>query len=198
MRLLQVPRANHATAIQRSNYKNRGKAYSDLGVAVRCQRWNGDMGTVTNTLHYLETGGVTVKFVGRKQEFLLPVVLVLRALSGGRGCGLGADGLGVGMTVMNGGGHDQENDRNAATAAASKRQHHGITDEELYNRIVQKDESNTFLRARAELLLQEARQLNGLQTPMECLAFIGSRFRLFSMKPNSVSDVEIGHYIIDR
>jgi len=113
---------------------------------------------------------------------------------------LGADGLGVGMSGMNGGvvGHDHGSDRNAAATAASKRQHHGITDEELYNRIVQKDESNTFLRARAELLLQEARQLNGLQTPMECLAFIGSRFRLFSMKPNSVSDVEIGHYIIDR
>jgi hypothetical protein len=37
---------------------------------------------VTNTLHYLTTGGATLKFVARKQEFLLPVVLVMRALSG--------------------------------------------------------------------------------------------------------------------
>lgn len=48
VRLLQVPRANHATSIQRSNYKNRGKLYTDLGVAVRCQRHNGDMSTITS------------------------------------------------------------------------------------------------------------------------------------------------------
>ncbi|KAL7517246.1 hypothetical protein ACHAWF_000116, partial [Thalassiosira exigua] len=31
VRLLQVPRANHASAVQRSNFKNRGPLYSDLG-----------------------------------------------------------------------------------------------------------------------------------------------------------------------
>eukprot|EP00986_Skeletonema_menzelii_P006036 scaffold2280_cov158-Skeletonema_menzelii.AAC.7 len=164
VRLLQVPRANHATSIQRSNYKNRGNLYTDLGVAIRCQRHNGDMSTITNTLHYLTTGGATLKFTARKQEFLLPVVLVIRALSGGE---KGEDG-------------------------------HGITDEELYKRIVQGDESNTFVRARAELLLQEARQFTGMQTPAECLAFIGSRFRLMSGKANSTSDVAIGHYIINK
>ena len=166
VRLLQVPRANHATSIQRSNYKNRGKLYTDLGVAVRCQRHNGDISTVTNTLHYLTTGGATLKFVARKQEFLLPAVLVIRALSG-------CDGKG-------GKGH-------------------GITDEELYQRIVQGDETNTFVRARAELLLQEARaQLAGRQTPEECLTYIGNRFRLMSGKANSTSDVAIGHYIVNR
>ena len=165
VRLLQVPRANHATSIQRSNYKNRGTLYTDLGVAIRCQRHNGDMSTITNTLHYLTTGGATLKFSARKQEFLLPVVLVIRALSGGEKSGKSG---------------------------------HGITDEELYKRIVQGDESNTFVRARAELLLQEARQYTGMQTPDECLAFIGSRFRLMSGKANSTSDVDIGHYIINK
>ena len=76
---------------------------------------------------------------------------------------------------------------------------HGITDEELYQRIVQGDETNTFVRARAELLLQEARaQLAGRQTPEECLAYIGNRFRLMSGKANSTSDVAIGHYIVNR
>ena len=74
----------------------------------------------------------------------------------------------------------------------------GITDEELFDRIVQGDESNTFVRARAELLLREAHQFHGMQTPEECLAFIGSRFRLMSMKANSTSDVAIGHYVINR
>eukprot|EP00804_Cyclotella_cryptica_P029983 CCRYP_013459-RA/>CCRYP_013459-RA protein AED:0.06 eAED:0.06 QI:398/0.87/0.88/1/0.75/0.55/9/1858/758 len=173
VRLLQVPRANHATSIQRSNYKNRGKLYTDLGVAVRCQRYNGDMSTITNTLHYLTTGGATLKFVARKQEFLLPVVLVMRALSGGDSVA-----------------HSNDNSSSSATQ--------GITDEELFNRIVQGDESNTFVRARAELLLREAKQFHGMQTPEECLAFIGSRFRLLSMKANSTSDVAIGHYIINR
>lgn len=174
VRLLQVPRANHATSIQRSNYKNRGRLYTDLGVAVRCQRRNGDMSTVTNTLHYLTTGGATLKFVARKQEFLLPVVLVIRALSGGDGGGGGG-----------GGGGPREDG-------------HGITDEELYRRVVQGDESNTFVRARAELLLMEARQFSGMQTPEECLAFVGSRFRLLSGKANSTSDVAIGHYIMNK
>lgn len=169
VRLLQVPRSNHATCIQRSNYKNRGKLYTDLGVAVRCQRKNGDMSTVTNTLHYLTTGGATLKFVARKQEFLLPLILVIRALSG-------CEDLQRGKEIG-----------------------HGITDEELYHRIVQGDEDNTFVRARAELLLQGARaEFNGMQTPEECLALIGNRFRITSSKPNSTSDVEIGNYIIDR
>ena len=168
VRLLQVPRANHATSIQRSNYKNRGALYTDLGVAVRCQRHNGDMSTVTNTLHYLTTGGATLKFVARKQEFLLPVALVMRALSGG------------------------------TAGSTNGEEAHGITDEELYDRVVQGDESNTFVRARAELLLQDARQYSGMQTPEECLAFIGSRFRLLSGRANSTDDVTIGHYIIDR
>lgn len=179
VRLLQVPRSNHATSIQRSNYKNRGKLYTDLGVAVRCQRYNGDMSTVTNTLHYLTTGGATLKFVGRKQEFLLPVVLVMRALSG---CEQGE-----------GNSHKKSGKQDGAARGG-----HGITDEELFNRIVQGDESNTFVRARAELLLQEARQFHGMQTPEECLAFLGSRFRLMSGKANSTSDVAIGHYIINK
>ncbi len=189
VRLLQVPRSNHATSIQRSNYKNRGKLYTDLGVAVRCQRYNGDMSTVTNTLHYLTTGGATLKFVGRKQEFLLPVVLVMRALSACEQAGAGGEG---------GGELHRKSSSGKQEATGGRGGGHGITDEELFNRIVQGDESNTFVRARAELLLQEARQFHGMQTPEECLAFLGSRFRLMSGKANSTSDVAIGHYIINK
>ena len=55
------------------------------------------MTTVTNTLHYLTTGGASLRFSARKQEFLLPVVLVLRALGGADrdGTGGGAEGHGV-------------------------------------------------------------------------------------------------------
>ena len=78
IRLLQVPRRNQVMAIERNSYKNRGPSYSALGVAMRCCR--PDQSSVTITLHYLNNGGCTLKFVLRKQEFLLPVVMVAKAL----------------------------------------------------------------------------------------------------------------------
>jgi DNA-directed RNA polymerase I subunit RPA2 len=78
IRLLQVPRRNYAAAIERSSYKNRGASYSEKGVAMRCVR--ADQSSVTVTLHYLNNGGSTMKFVVRKQEFLVPVVLIAKAL----------------------------------------------------------------------------------------------------------------------
>ena len=115
IRLLQVQRRNYAMAIERSSYKNRGTSYSDKGVAMRCVRQ--DQSSVTVTLHYLNNGGATLKFVLRKQEFLLPVVIVAKALV-------------------------------------------DISDKELFDRIVQKDHANTFLTARLEILLRDAKQYN--------------------------------------
>lgn len=175
VRLLQIPRRNHPTAIQRSNYRNRGPTYTDLGVAIRCSRYCGDQTSITNTLHYLTTGGASIKFVARKQEFLIPVILVLRALSGSESNRAESDG---------------------ASGSAGKI---GITDEELFKRIVQGDEKNTFLRARAELLLQEARARFGdLNTPEECLAYLGERFRSLSQRAESTSSIAIGHFMIHR
>lgn len=173
VRMLQIPRRNHPTAIQRSNYKNRGPTYTDLGVAIRCARHNGDQSSITNTVHYLTTGGATLKFVARKQEFLIPILIILRALSGPQSASSPADAAG-GSTI-------------------------GISDEELYKRIVQGDESNTFLRARAELLLQDAKaRFPNLNTPDQCLAYIGSRFRRLSQRAETTSDIDIGHYMIRR
>ena len=86
--------------IQRSNYKNCGATYTDLGVAIRCARSNEDQASIDNTVHYLTTGGASLKFTARKQEFLLiPVILLLRALSGSES---GVTSGGVMMT------HDNE------------------------------------------------------------------------------------------
>lgn len=174
VRMLQIPRRNHPTAIQRSNYRNRGPTYTDLGIAMKCARHNGDMSSVTNTLHYLTTGGASLRFTARKQEMLIPVILILRALSGG---------------------HVKAQSADAAAGGANM----GITDEELYNRIVQGDEKNTFLKARAELLLQDARaRFPKLNTPKECLAYIGSRFRRVSQKPDSTSNIDVAKFILRK
>jgi DNA-directed RNA polymerase I subunit RPA2 len=174
VRLLQIPRRNHPSAIQRSNFKNRGPTYTDLGVAIRCSRHCGDQTSVTNTIHYLSTGSASIKFVARKQEFLIPVILIIRALSGQES-----------FSVQN-----LSNSKSAVL---------GMTDEELYKRIVQGDNTNTFLRARAELLLQEARSRFGdLNTPEECLDYLGERFRSLSQRADSTSNIDIGHFMIRR
>lgn len=78
IRLLQLPRRNHAMAISRNTFKGRGTGYSDKGVTMRCVR--PDQSSITVTLHYLTNGNATFRVTILKQEFLVPVVLVLKAL----------------------------------------------------------------------------------------------------------------------
>jgi DNA-directed RNA polymerase I subunit RPA2 len=78
IRLLQVPRRNVAQALQRSSFKKRGTMYSDRAVSMRCAR--PDQTTCTVHLHHLSTGGATLRFSLRKQEYLVPVVILLKAL----------------------------------------------------------------------------------------------------------------------
>lgn len=78
IRLLQIQRRNYAVAIERSTFRNRGNNYSDKGVAMKCTKK--DLSSITITLHYLNNGGATLRFVLRKQEFLLPVILVAKSL----------------------------------------------------------------------------------------------------------------------
>lgn len=78
IRLLQIQRRNYAVAIERNTFRNRGNNYSDKGVAMKCTRK--DLSSNTVTLHYLNNGCATLRFVLRKQEFLLPVILVAKSL----------------------------------------------------------------------------------------------------------------------
>jgi DNA-directed RNA polymerase I subunit RPA2 len=146
---------------------------------MRCVRHNGDETSITNTLHYLTTGGATLRFVARKQEFLIPVILLLRILSGPE--------------------KTQQSSSADAAAGIGSGLMMGVTDEELYNRIVHGNTSNTFLVARAGLLLQDARaRYPYLNTPIECLEYIGSRFRRIIQKSETASDAEIGHAMIRK
>ncbi|ORX56858.1 beta and beta-prime subunits of DNA dependent RNA-polymerase [Hesseltinella vesiculosa] len=78
VRLLIVPRRNHATALQRTSYQKRGPNYSSFGVYVRSARR--DETTLTNTVHYLNDGNVMFRFAWRKQEYLIPVLLIIKCL----------------------------------------------------------------------------------------------------------------------
>ena len=78
VRMLIVQRRNHIMALVRPSLANRGPAYTKFGVQMRCVR--PDQTSQTNFLHYLSTGDVTFRFSYRKSEYLVPVVMVLKAL----------------------------------------------------------------------------------------------------------------------
>lgn len=79
IRFLILPRSNHVTALERPSFANRGPSYSKLGCSIRCVHPD-DLIGVTNTIHYLENGGVTLRFSMRKQEYMIPIVMILKAL----------------------------------------------------------------------------------------------------------------------
>jgi len=79
IRYLILPRRHHAIGLIRPSFVKRGPTYSQYGCQIRCVR--PDQTAVTNTLHYLTTGGATLRFSWRKNEFMIPLVLVLKALT---------------------------------------------------------------------------------------------------------------------
>lgn len=78
IRLLIVQRRNHPLAIVRPSFANRGKSYTQFGVQIRSVR--PDQTSQSIVLHYLADGNVTLRFSWRKNEYLVPVVMILKAL----------------------------------------------------------------------------------------------------------------------
>ncbi|KAK9386223.1 hypothetical protein V1515DRAFT_645659 [Lipomyces mesembrius] len=78
IRMLIVQRRNHPMAIIRPSFTNRGTTYSQYGVQIRAVR--PDQTSQTNVLHYLNDGNVTFRFSWRKNEYLIPVMMILKAL----------------------------------------------------------------------------------------------------------------------
>ncbi|KAJ1905596.1 hypothetical protein LPJ81_001838 [Coemansia sp. IMI 209127] len=80
IRLLIAQRRNHVLAIQRPSYANRGPGFTQYAAQIRCARR--DQTSQTLTMHYLTTGNLLVRFTIRKQEYMVPVSLLMRALVG--------------------------------------------------------------------------------------------------------------------
>ena len=78
IRMLVVGRRNYPMSIIRGSFVKRGQAYTKFGVQIRSVR--PDQTSQTNVLHYLTDGGVTFRFSWRKNEFLVPVMMILKAL----------------------------------------------------------------------------------------------------------------------
>ncbi|PPQ66740.1 hypothetical protein CVT26_009541 [Gymnopilus dilepis] len=80
IRYLILPRRNHVIALLRPSFANRGPSYTQYAVQIRCVR--SDQTSVTNTLHYLQNGSAMLRFTWRKQEYVIPIMLILKALVG--------------------------------------------------------------------------------------------------------------------
>ena len=78
MRLLIVGKRNYPVAIYRPSYTNRGRYYTAYAIQMRCVRE--DMFAQSITLHYLTNGEITLRIVYHKQEFLIPIILIMKAL----------------------------------------------------------------------------------------------------------------------
>ncbi|KAI7090962.1 DNA-directed RNA polymerase I subunit [Hortaea werneckii] len=78
IRMLIVNRRNFPMAIVRPSFENRGATYTKYGMQIRSVR--PDQTSQTNVLHYLGDGNVTFRFSWRKNEYLVPVLMILKAL----------------------------------------------------------------------------------------------------------------------
>ncbi len=76
--MLIVSRRNYPMAIIRGSFVNRGATYTKFGIQIRCVR--PDQTSQTNVLHYLSDGNVTFRFSWRKNEYLVPVMMILKSL----------------------------------------------------------------------------------------------------------------------
>ena len=78
IRLLLVNRRNFPLAIVRPSFVNRGPSYTPYGIIMRSVR--PDETSQTNVLHFLNDGNVTFRFSWRKNEYLIPIMMILKAL----------------------------------------------------------------------------------------------------------------------
>lgn len=80
IRMLIQQRRNMAIAIQRPTWKAKRLFYTEYGVIMRCVKKD-DQTICSNTLHYLSNGAVELSFTYNKQQFFIPIMLLLLALT---------------------------------------------------------------------------------------------------------------------
>lgn len=78
VRLLIATRRNHVMALIRSSFMKRGPLYTHFGCQIRCVR--DDQTSQTLYLQYLTDGSCMLRFSYRKNEYLVPLMLIMRAL----------------------------------------------------------------------------------------------------------------------
>ncbi|XP_013402434.1 DNA-directed RNA polymerase I subunit RPA2 [Lingula anatina] len=78
IRMLIMPRRNFPNCMNRPSWKSRGNQYTEFGVTMRCVK--GDQTGANIVLHYLNNGTANLSFSFRKEQFFVPIMLILKAL----------------------------------------------------------------------------------------------------------------------
>ena len=78
IRLLIVNRRNYVLGITRPSFTKRGPLYTNFGTQIRCVR--PDQSAQTVTVHHLSDGDCTVRFSFHKREYMIPAVIIFKAL----------------------------------------------------------------------------------------------------------------------
>ncbi|EME32710.1 DNA-directed RNA polymerase subunit isoform 1 [Galdieria sulphuraria] len=78
LRMIIVSRRNHIMAIKRDSNSNRGPLFSSFSCYIRCVR--PDQTSKTFHLHYLTSGAIQARISISKQEYMIPVLLIFKAL----------------------------------------------------------------------------------------------------------------------
>lgn len=74
-----LTKRNYPVAFVRGSYTNRGPGYTEYAVQMRCVRE--DFYAKTFTLHYISDGNAYLRILYKKQEFLCPIIIILKAIS---------------------------------------------------------------------------------------------------------------------
>lgn len=152
IRYLIVPRRNHVIALNRTSFIGRGPSYTPHAVQIRCARK--DQTTCTNTLHYLSNGNAMFRFTWRKQEYVIPLMLILKALV-------------------------------------------NASDKEIYQEIMMREDENTFLSDRVELLLRSYKSFT-MKSGDQCLEYLGDKFRVVLNLPEDWGNRAVGGWLINK
>ena len=78
IRLLIAVKRNYPLAVIRSSFEKRGPSYTKFGIQIRCVR--PDETSQSNHLHYLADGQITFRFSWRKSEYIVPFLMIVKAL----------------------------------------------------------------------------------------------------------------------
>jgi len=78
VRLIQMQRRNEPLGLIRPSFTKIGKNYSHFGVMIRSVRL--DQTAQTITLNYVNDGNCNIRIILSRQEFIIPVVVLLKAL----------------------------------------------------------------------------------------------------------------------
>ena len=78
LRLLIIPKKNYPIAFIRTSVKKKNASFTGHMVQIKCVR--DDLYSKTISLYYVNDGNISIGIIHRKQEFLIPVIIILKAL----------------------------------------------------------------------------------------------------------------------